>query len=49
MEFRDLLLMNLASWLFHPGYSREGAKAPSLTELIEFVERVDALRSERWQ
>jgi len=49
MEFRDFLLMQLCSWLLHPGYQREGAKVPSLPELFDLVERIDVMRQQKWQ
>lgn len=36
----EIVFLQLVAWTLHPGYLREGAKAPSLSELAELTTKV---------
>ena len=38
----------LIAWRQHPGYLREGAKAPSLDEIADIVDEIMIVRKKRW-
>jgi hypothetical protein len=48
MDIRDLYFLQLAAWLLHPGYLREGAEAPSLDQIADLVDQLIKVRNERW-
>lgn len=47
MEVWDFYYMQLCGWLLHPGYLREGAKAPSLEEIADLVDKIVEVRMRR--
>lgn len=47
MDFWDLCFMQLVAWRLHPGYLREGAKVPSLEEIADLCDEMEAVRNER--
>lgn len=50
MDKWDFVFLQLVGWTLHPGYLREGAKAPSLSELADLADRVVAISEDRsWQ
>jgi len=42
MDTWEFIFIQLVGWRYHPGYLREGAKAPSLDE-------IEAMADEVWQ
>lgn len=46
MDLWDMFFMQMASWRLHPGYLREGAKAPSLEEIAEVVNQMMKVREQ---
>lgn len=52
MSLWDLYFMQVASWLLHPGYQREGTKVPSLEDIADMVDAMMEVRNKRgvvWQ
>lgn len=43
----DVYFGTLCGWLLHPGYQREGAKAPSLSEIANLCDEMWDIRQER--
>lgn len=48
MDRWDFYFVALAAWRLHPGYLREGAKAPSFEEIAKMVDEMLKER-EKWQ
>jgi len=48
MDRLDLYFATLAGWMLHPGYLKEGAKAPSLREIFKLAEDMVIIRDE-WE
>ena len=48
MDRSDLYFAALASWLYHPGYQREGTKTPTLEQIANMVDEMLVVSANRW-